>query len=61
MCEDHGRLGLTRTGQGSRVEAFFRSTPGLIVPCGSEDVLIDLGVREALKLSRQAEKAKAKI
>jgi hypothetical protein len=31
------------------------------VPGGSEDVLIDLGVREALKLHKQAEKLKAKI
>ena len=28
---------------------------------GSEDVLIDLGVREALKLHRHVEKAKAKL
>ncbi|OCK91047.1 acyl-CoA dehydrogenase NM domain-like protein [Cenococcum geophilum 1.58] len=56
------------TGQGARVEPFFRSTPKLIVPAvsdslmgGPEDVLIDLGVREALKLSRQAEKAKVKL
>jgi hypothetical protein len=71
------RLGLTKTGQGARVEAFFRSTPGLIVPGkgflmykwllfltnnlvgGSEDVLIDLGVREALKLQKIADKTKA--
>ncbi|KAF2185654.1 acyl-CoA dehydrogenase-like protein [Zopfia rhizophila CBS 207.26] len=56
-----GGLGLTKTGQGSRIEAFYRSVPSLVVPGGSEDVLIDLGVREALKLSRQAEKARAKI
>lgn len=37
-------LGLTRTSQGARVKAFFRSTLGLTVPGGSEDVLIDLGV-----------------
>ncbi|EGC42348.1 UDP-glucose:glycoprotein glucosyltransferase [Histoplasma capsulatum var. duboisii H88] len=46
-----GGLGLTKTGQGSRIEAISRSTHSLIVPGGSEDVLIDLGVREALKLS----------
>ena len=52
-----GGLGLTRTGQGSRIEAFSRETNTLIVPGGSEDVLIDLGVREALKLSAAANKA----
>ncbi|KAF2809764.1 long-chain specific acyl-CoA dehydrogenase [Mytilinidion resinicola] len=53
-----GGLGLTKTGQGARVEAFSRTVPGLIVPGGSEDVLIDLGVREALKLQKIADKAK---
>lgn len=56
-----GGLGLTKTGQGARIEGFYRAAPSFIVPGGSEDVLIDLGVREALKLKRQAEKAKSKI
>ncbi|PSN68648.1 acyl-CoA dehydrogenase-like protein [Corynespora cassiicola Philippines] len=56
-----GGLGLTKTGQGARVEAFYRSVPSLVVPGGSEDVLIDLGVREALKLHRQAEKAQSRL
>ncbi|KAF2202454.1 acyl-CoA dehydrogenase-like protein [Delitschia confertaspora ATCC 74209] len=56
-----GGLGLTKSGQGSRIEGFYRATPSFVVPGGSEDVLIDLGVREALKLHKQAQKAKAKI
>ncbi|OSS51643.1 hypothetical protein B5807_03857 [Epicoccum nigrum] len=56
-----GGLGLTKTGQGARIEAFYRAVPSYTVPGGSEDVLIDLGVREALKLHKQAEKLKAKI
>ncbi|KAL5397423.1 hypothetical protein PMIN03_003293 [Paraphaeosphaeria minitans] len=56
-----GGLSLTRPGQGVRIEAFYRSVPSYTVPGGSEDVLIDLGVREALKLHRQAEKAVIKI
>ena len=56
-----GGLGLTKTGQGTRIEAFYRAVPSYTVPGGSEDVLIDLGVREALKLHKQAEKLKAKI
>jgi len=55
------RLGLTKSGQGARIEAFYRAVPSFVVPGGSEDVLIDLGVREALKISAQAEKAKAKL
>ncbi|KAF1928616.1 acyl-CoA dehydrogenase NM domain-like protein, partial [Didymella exigua CBS 183.55] len=56
-----GGLGLTKTGQGARIEAFYRAVPSYTVPGGSEDVLIDLGVREALKLHKQASKLKAKI
>jgi alkylation response protein AidB-like acyl-CoA dehydrogenase len=56
-----GGLGLTKTGQGARVEAFSRSVKGFIVPGGSEDVMIDLGVREALKLSRKAAQKASKI
>ncbi|KAG9244510.1 acyl-CoA dehydrogenase-like protein [Calycina marina] len=53
-----GGLGLTKTGQGARIEAIARSVPTLIVPGGSEDVLLDLGVREAVKLSLKASKSK---
>lgn len=49
-----GGLGLTKTGQGARIEAISRGVPTLIVPGGSEDVLLDLGVREAMKLSSKA-------
>lgn len=56
-----GGLGLAKTSQGARVEAFYRAVPSFTVPGGSEDVLIDLGVREALKLHKQAEKLKAKM
>ncbi|KAH7389360.1 acyl-CoA dehydrogenase-like protein [Phaeosphaeria sp. MPI-PUGE-AT-0046c] len=53
-----GGLGLTKTGQGARIESFYRAVPSFVVPGGSEDVLIDLGVREAIKLHKAAEKAK---
>jgi alkylation response protein AidB-like acyl-CoA dehydrogenase len=55
-----GGLGLTKTGQGARIESFYRAVPSFVVPGGSEDVLIDLGVREAVKLHRMAEKGKGK-
>lgn len=58
---DNCRLGLTKTGQGARIEQMARGAVGLIVPGGSEDILLDLGVREALKLSFKAEKAKSKL
>ena len=55
------RLGLTKTGQGARVEAISRGVIGLIVPGGSEDVMIDLGVREALKLSKSRQASASKL
>jgi hypothetical protein len=51
-----GGRGLTKSGQGARIEAISRGVIGLIVPGGSEDVMIDLGVREAVKLSKAASK-----
>ncbi|PGG97885.1 hypothetical protein AJ79_09057 [Helicocarpus griseus UAMH5409] len=56
-----GGLGLTKTGQGSRIEAISRGTHSFIVPGGSEDVLIDLGVREAIKLTAIKTKNGAKL
>jgi alkylation response protein AidB-like acyl-CoA dehydrogenase len=56
-----GGLGLTKTGQGARIEAISRGVIGLIVPGGSEDVMIDLGVREALKLSKARQKSASKL
>jgi alkylation response protein AidB-like acyl-CoA dehydrogenase len=53
-----GGLGLTKTGQGARIESFYRAVPSFVVPGGSEDVLVDLGVREALKIYKHAEKAR---
>ena len=56
-----GGLGLTKTGQGARIEAISRGVIGLIVPGGSEDVMIDLGVREALKLSKARKASAARL
>lgn len=64
---------MTKTGQGARIEAISRGANAFLVPGksfklydrvwlidagGSEDILLDLGVREALKLSFKAEKAR---
>lgn len=56
-----GGLGLTKTGQGARIEAISRGVIGLIVPGGSEDVMIDLGVREALKLSKAKQTSASRL
>ncbi|KAI0435272.1 putative acyl-CoA dehydrogenase [Xylaria sp. FL1042] len=59
-----GGNGFTRSGQGELVEMIYREVPGTRIPGGSEDVLLDLAVRQLVKLYQaktKALKAKAKI
>lgn len=48
-----GGNGLTRSGQGELVEKIYREVPCVRVPGGSEDVLMDLAIRELVKNFRQ--------
>ena len=43
-------LGYTRGGQGGKVERIYREVRGLAIPGGSEEILLDLGDRQASKL-----------
>lgn len=52
-----GGNGYTRTGQGALVEMIYRDVPGARIPGGSEDVLLDLGVRQLVKLYKTKTKA----
>lgn len=45
-----GGLGYTRGGQGGKVERIYREVRGMAIPGGSEEILLDLGVRTASKL-----------
>jgi acyl-CoA dehydrogenase len=45
-----GGAGFTQSGQGELVEAIYREVPGARIPGGSEDVLLDLSVRQLVKL-----------
>ncbi|RMD40526.1 hypothetical protein DV735_g4592, partial [Chaetothyriales sp. CBS 134920] len=45
-----GGNGYTRTGQGEIAEKIYREVPGARIPGGSEDVLLDLAVRQLVKL-----------
>lgn len=59
-----GGNGYTRSGQGELVEMIYREVPGARIPGGSEDVLLDLAVRQLVKLYNAKSKAlesKAKI
>ncbi|KAK2781499.1 hypothetical protein FQN52_001609 [Onygenales sp. PD_12] len=45
-----GGNGLTKTGQGEIAERILRDVPGARIPGGSEDVLLDLSVRQLVKV-----------
>ncbi|KAH8697376.1 putative acyl-CoA dehydrogenase [Talaromyces proteolyticus] len=44
-----GGNGMTRTGRGELIERIYRDVPGARIPGGSEDVLLDLSVRQLVK------------
>jgi acyl-CoA dehydrogenase len=45
-----GGNGYTRTGQGEIAEKIYREVPGARIPGGSEDVLLDLAIRQLVRL-----------
>merc|ERR1719281_955243 len=49
-----GGLGYTRGGQGEKVERLAREVRAMAVPGGSEEIMMDLGVRQTTKLSEMA-------
>ena len=44
-----GGLAYTRGGQGEKVERLYREVRAFAIPAGSEEIMLDLGVRMALK------------
>ncbi|OJD37602.1 acyl-dehydrogenase [Diplodia corticola] len=52
-----GGNGYTRTGQGEIAERIYREVPGQRIPGGSEDVLLDLAIRQLVKNYRKQTKA----
>jgi acyl-CoA dehydrogenase len=52
-----GGNGYTRTGQGELVEKIYRDVPGARIPGGSEDVMLDLAVRQLVRLYQAKTKA----
>lgn len=53
-----GGIGLTRGGRGERVERIWRDVKALTVPGGSEEIMLDLAVRRAVKGHQVLEKEK---
>ncbi|KAK4192358.1 mitochondrial long-chain specific acyl-CoA dehydrogenase [Podospora australis] len=60
-----GGNGFTRSGQGMIAEMLYREVPGTRIPGGSEDVLLDLAVRQLVKIykmqTKLLEKGSAKL
>lgn len=46
-----GGIGHTRGGQGERIERIRRDVRGVTIPGGSEEVMLDYGVRSEAKLA----------
>lgn len=44
-----GGTGYTRNGMGEKVERLYREVKSLAVPGGSEEIMLDLGIKQALK------------
>lgn len=53
-----GGLAYTRGGQGERVERLYREVRALAIIAGSEEIMLDLGVREAAKQYKKSMKSK---
>merc|ERR1719316_931600 len=49
-----GGLSYTRGGQGEKVERLSREVRAMAVPGGSEEIMMDLGVRQTSKIAEMA-------
>jgi len=47
-----GGCSYTRDGQGNKVERLYREVRAYAIPGGSEEIMMDLGVRQTLKISK---------
>lgn len=45
-----GGAGYTKNGQGAKVERLYRDVRGYAIPGGSEEIMLDLSIRQALKV-----------
>ena len=44
-----GGLSYTRGGQGEKVERLYREVRAYSIPGGSEEIMLDLGIRQAMR------------
>ena len=55
-----GGLSYTRGGQGEKVERLYREVRAYAIPAGSEEIMLDLGIRQATKSYEDRLKKEAK-
>jgi len=46
-----GGLAYTRGGQGEKVERIYREVRAYAIPGGSEEIMLDLGMRQSMKVA----------
>jgi len=57
-----GGLAYTRGGQGEKVERLYREVRAYAIPAGSEEIMLDLGIRMAVKMGQMVQtKLKSKL
>lgn len=56
-----GGLGMTRSGKGERVERSWRDLKASSIPGGSEEIMLDLGVRQQLKIAQALAFSRTKL
>merc|ERR1719266_2747723 len=56
-----GGLAYTRGGQGEKVERLSREVRAMAVPGGSEEVMLDLGIRQTAKLAEMGKMLAAQM
>lgn len=47
-----GGIGYTKGGQGSKVERLYRDVRGYAIPGGSEEIMLDLSIRQAMRVHK---------
>jgi alkylation response protein AidB-like acyl-CoA dehydrogenase len=56
-----GGLSYTRGGQGEKVERLYREVRAYAIPAGSEEIMLDLGVRQATKSYEERLKKESRL
>ncbi|KAG0253043.1 hypothetical protein DFQ27_007711 [Actinomortierella ambigua] len=51
-CQIFGGLAYTRGGQGEKVERIYREVRAYAIPGGSEEIMLDLGMRQSIKVAQ---------